>query len=119
MQLSPLPAPAGVLRRPGGYHAAAPVAQGELRRHVHGVIDSLGLDIRHQTERRGSPYTLVCTKTRGAWQRRRAQYAEDIDHLRLLAASVPSSGSAADACAGDLQQVQAAISRNAAAPPAP
>lgn len=91
----------------------------ELRRHLHGVIDGLGLDIRHQTERKGSPYTLVCTKTRGAWQRRCAEYAEDIDHLRLLAAAVPSSGAAADACAGDLQQVQAAITRNAAAPPAP
>ena len=91
----------------------------ELRRHVHGVIDGLGLDIRHQTERKGSPYTLVCTKTRGAWQRRCAQYAEDIAHLRLLAAAAPSIGAAADACAGDLQQVQAAIARNAAAAPAP
>ena len=63
----------------------------ELRRHVHGVIDGLGLDIRHQTDRKGSPYTLVCTKTRGAWQRRCAQYAEDIAHLRLLAAAAPRS----------------------------
>ena len=67
----------------------------ELRRHVHGVIDGLGLDIRHQTERKGRPYTLVCTKTRGAWKRRCAQYAEDIAHLRLLAAAAPSSGAAA------------------------
>ena len=89
----------------------------ELRRHVHGVIDRLGLDIRHETERKGSPYTLVCTKTRGAWKRRRAEYAEDIAHLRLLAAAEPSR--AADACAADLQQVQAAIARSAAATPAP
>ena len=91
----------------------------ELRRHVHGVIDGLGLDIRHQTERKGSPYTLVCTKTRGAWQRRCAQYAEDIAHLRLLAAAAPSTGAAADACVSDLQQVQAAIARGAGAAPAP
>ena len=90
----------------------------ELRRHLHGVIDRLGLDIRHQTERKGSPYTLVCTKTRGAWQRRCAQYADDVAHLRLLAEAVPSSGVAADACAGDLQQVQAALARCAAAAPA-
>ncbi len=91
----------------------------ELRRHLHGVIDRLGLDIRHQTERKGSPYTLVCTKTRGAWQRRCAQYADDVAHLRLLAEAVPSSGVAADACAADLQQVQAALARSAAAAPAP
>ena len=91
----------------------------ELRRHLHGVIDGLGLDIRHQTERKGRPYTLVCTKTRGAWQRRYAQYAEDVAHLRLLAAAVPSRGAAAAACAGALRQVQAAIARSAAAAPAP
>ena len=91
----------------------------ELRRHVHGVIDGLGLDIRHQTERKGRPYTLVCTKTRGAWKRRCAEYAEDIAHLRLLAAAAPSSGAAAAACAGDLRQVQAALARNAAAALAP
>ncbi len=90
----------------------------ELRRHVHGVIDGLGLDIRHQTERTGRPYTLVCTKTRGAWQRRCAQYADDIAHLRLLAVAAPSSGAAADGCAGDLRQVQAALTRSAAAAPA-
>ena len=67
----------------------------ELRRHVHGVIDRLRLDIRHETERKGSPYTLVCTKTRGAWKRRCALYAEDIAHLRLLAGVQPSC--AADA----------------------
>ncbi len=88
----------------------------ELRRHVHGVIDCLRLDIRHETERKGSPYTLVCTKTRGAWKRRCAQYAEDIAHLRLLATAAPSSGAGADACAADLQQVQTAIARSAAKP---
>ena len=61
----------------------------ELRRHVHGIIDRFKLDIRHETERKGSPYTLVCTKTRGAWKRRCAEYAEDIAHLRLLAAAEP------------------------------
>ncbi len=89
----------------------------ELRRHVHGVIDRLRLDIRHETERKGSPYTLVCAKTRGAWKRRCAEYAEDIAQLRLLAAAEPSY--AADACAADLQQVQAAIAGSAAATSAP
>ena len=91
----------------------------ELRRHVHGVIDRLRLDIRHETERKGSPYTLVCTKTRGAWKRRCAEYAEDVAHLRLLATAAPTSGSGSDACAADLRHVQAAIARSDTATPAP
>ena len=56
----------------------------ELRRHLHGIIDGNGLDLLHETERKGRPYTLVCTKTRAGHQRRLAQYAEDITHMRLL-----------------------------------
>ena len=33
------------------------------RRHVHARIDSAELQVRHQTRRRGRPYTLVLTKT--------------------------------------------------------
>ena len=33
------------------------------RRHVHTRIDSAGLPVRHQTRRKGRPYTLVLTKT--------------------------------------------------------
>ena len=33
------------------------------RRHVHTQIDSAELPVRHQTRRRGRPYTLVLTKT--------------------------------------------------------
>ena len=29
----------------------------ELRRHVHGIIDGNGLDMTHETERSGRPYT--------------------------------------------------------------
>ena len=47
-------------------------------------LDGNGLGLTHETERIGRPYTLVCTKTRGAYERRRAQYAVDIAHMRLL-----------------------------------
>ena len=33
------------------------------RRHLHGLIDSAGLPVRHQTQRQGRPYTLLLTKT--------------------------------------------------------
>ena len=33
------------------------------RRHLHSLIDSAGLPVRHQTQRQGRPYTLLLTKT--------------------------------------------------------
>jgi hypothetical protein len=39
-----------------------PIAQAR-RQHVHRRIDDAELPVRHQTRRRGSPYTLVLTKT--------------------------------------------------------
>ncbi len=35
----------------------------DRRRHLHEQIQRHGLDMTHETERRGSPQTLVCTKT--------------------------------------------------------
>ena len=83
----------------------------ELRRHLHGIIDDNGLDLLHETERRGSPYTLVCTKTRAGHQRRLAQYAEDITHMRLLVAAAESSGAAAPADGTELDLLRSAIAR--------
>jgi hypothetical protein len=39
-------------------------AKKEIQEVIHKMIDQLGLDMTHVTERKGSPYTLVCTKTR-------------------------------------------------------
>ena len=81
----------------------------ELRRHVHGIIDGNGLDMTHETERSGRPYTLVCTKTRGAYERRRAQYAVDIAHMRLLVAAAQQKGAPEAALLGELAQLRTAI----------
>ncbi len=43
-----------------------------------------GLDMTHVTDRRGSPQTLVCTKTRRTYRTRREEYRRDIGHLRTL-----------------------------------
>ncbi|MBW0000927.1 MAG: 2OG-Fe(II) oxygenase [Verrucomicrobia bacterium] len=58
----------------------------DRRRHLHRVIDHYKLDMTHQTERVGSPQTLVCTKTRWTYEKRRQQYAQDIRHFKTLAA---------------------------------
>ena len=64
----------------------------DLRRHLHQVIDRRGLDLDHETERRGSPYTLVCTKNRASHQRRLEEYAEDLRCMGTLLLSMPEGG---------------------------
>ncbi len=58
----------------------------DLRQEVHRMIDAAGLDMTHVTERKGSPYTLVCTKTFGHYERSCRQYEQDYNGLSRLAA---------------------------------
>lgn len=60
----------------------------DLRRHLHGTIDTHHLDMSHETERRGRPFTLVCTKNRASPQRR---LADDFGAMRLLLLSTPGN----------------------------
>lgn len=72
----------------------------ELRGHLRRRIEQGGIDIDCETERRGRPYTLVCVKTRGAFERRLRQYEEDIAAMRRLletAGGVPGSADTAQA----------------------
>ena len=57
----------------------------ERRQHLHQQIEKHSLDMTHVTERKGSPQTLVCTKDRRGYQRRCAQYRQDIAALAALA----------------------------------
>ena len=66
----------------------------ELRKHLHRQIDQYRLDMSHVTERRGSPYTLVCTKNRASHRRRLAEYAEDVEAMRSLTRLAPAGESA-------------------------
>ena len=54
------------------------------RRHLHGVIDSKGLDTTHVTQRYGRPYTLVLTKTQASHERALQAYQRDLDHLEKV-----------------------------------
>lgn len=63
----------------------------DLRRHLHRQIDDHGLDLYHVTERRGRPYTLICTKNRASYERRLAEYAEDVSRMRSLVRLAPAA----------------------------
>jgi hypothetical protein len=53
----------------------------DRRQHLHQQIDRHHCDLTHVTERKGSPQTLVCTKTQASYERRLEQFAVD---TRLL-----------------------------------
>jgi hypothetical protein len=56
----------------------------ERRQVLHQLINSHDLDMTHVTERKGSPQTLVCTKTRRHYRNRCAQYTRDVAAMILL-----------------------------------
>ena len=80
----------------------------ELRAHLHQIIDRHRLDLDHVTERRGRPYTLVCTKNRASHKRRLAEYAKDVAAMRTLIRSAPA-GEQSAVCAPDLARLHAAV----------
>ena len=80
----------------------------ELRRHLHQIIDRHRLDLAHVTERRGRPFTLVCTKTRASHERRLAEYATDVTNMRALAESAPG-GKQAERCVTEVERLRKAI----------
>jgi hypothetical protein len=56
----------------------------DRRQHLHGQIEHHGLDMTHVTERKGSPQTLVCTKTRRTYQRQCEQHRDDCASMGTL-----------------------------------
>ncbi len=80
----------------------------ELRAHLHRQIDNDRLDMSHVTERRGRPFTLVCTKNRASYQRRLAEYAKDVEVMRSLIHTAPV-GAAAGACSAELARLREAV----------
>ena len=67
----------------------------DRRKHIHRTIDGYGLDLDHVTERKGSPYTLVCKKTRDGHRRRLREYAEDLEWMDSLRDCAPRAKGAA------------------------
>jgi len=56
------------------------------RSHVEGTIRNARCDVDASTDRRGRPYSLVCTKNQASYDRRLKQRHEDLADLALLEA---------------------------------
>jgi hypothetical protein len=56
----------------------------DRRRHIHSRIDSAELPISHQTRRKGSPYTLVLTKTAALFEAEERARKRDQADLALV-----------------------------------
>jgi predicted 2-oxoglutarate/Fe(II)-dependent dioxygenase YbiX len=54
------------------------------RRHVEMTIRGAHSDVGVTTERRGRPYSLICTKNQASYERRRKQRARDLADLKRL-----------------------------------
>ena len=56
----------------------------DRRWHLHDVIRQHRCDLTHVTERKGSPYTLVCTKTTAAYNAAFKTYKRDLQNLSRI-----------------------------------
>lgn len=56
----------------------------DRRQHLHNIITKHNCDMTHITERKGSPQTLVCTKTRTHYQRDKKQWETRLELLESL-----------------------------------
>ena len=68
----------------------------DRRQHLHRKIEDHGLDMTHVTDRKGSPQTLVCEKTRRRFDLREAQYRADLAAFKTLIAIAQAAACTAD-----------------------
>ena len=61
-----------------------------FRDHLELKIGSMELPIDYETLDQGRPYKFVCTKNRADYKLRLEEYADDIDHMRMLLRSPPA-----------------------------
>ena len=76
LQVRGLPKDHDVIRDPEQRVGRFPLRK-DRRQHLHQQIDKHRLDLTHVTERKGSPQTLVCTKTQASYELRLKQFAID------------------------------------------
>lgn len=62
------------------------------RQHVHIRIDASELPVLHETRRKGSPYTLVLTKTTALFDRENDQRRRDTADLAWIQRAFPTTG---------------------------
>ncbi len=56
----------------------------DRRQHLHQIIDGNRCDLTHVTDRRGSPQTLVCTKTTASYEAACRIYERDRENLTRI-----------------------------------
>ncbi len=84
----------------------------DLRSHLERTIERDRLDLDHETERRGRPHTLVCTKNRASHSRRLDEYAEDVSCMCTLLESAPDppeAGTLPPAVENNVERLQQAV----------
>ena len=59
-------------------------ASEHYRGHVEGTIRTMKADVDIKTDRKGRPYSLVCTKNQASYERRAAQRKQDLQDLAQL-----------------------------------
>lgn len=59
-------------------------AREDLRHHLIGMINQHQCDVKYALERKGSPYSLVLTKTTGSFERASKRFEADCRLLKLL-----------------------------------
>ena len=59
-------------------------AREDMRQHLIGMIGRHHCDVKHALERKGSPYSLVLTKTTGSFDRATKRFEENRRLLKVL-----------------------------------
>ncbi|WP_424140179.1 2OG-Fe(II) oxygenase [Roseomonas chloroacetimidivorans] len=70
------------------------------RTHVEGTIRQARCDLDMATDRRGRPYTLVCTKNQASYDRRAGQRVQDLGDLARLTPADGDAGTSGAASPG-------------------
>lgn len=73
------------LSNPDQKQSRFPLAK-ERRKHLHRIIDANRCDLTHVTERRGRPFTLVCTKTTASYKVACKIYERELQNLSRIIA---------------------------------
>ena len=79
------------LANPDQKQGRFPLAK-KRRQHLHQIIDRKRCDLTHVTERRGSPFTLVCTKTTASYEAARKIHERDLQNLSHILALEDKTG---------------------------
>ena len=79
------------LANPDQKQGRFPLAK-KRRQHLHQIIDENRCDLTHVTERRGRPYTLVCTKTTASYDAALKIHERDLKNLSRIIALEKKTG---------------------------